>query len=270
MSGGTNCSTRIIHSVSVVHESSTLMRASYMAHYTHVGALAVVLLGVSALAPRTLQGQAPLEELRALAAEGDAQAQFFLGRRYAGFGVDFAQNGAEAVQWYRLAADQGHTGAQLNLGLMYVNGRAIPQDKAEAERWYFAAGRGYQDAQFIRVAADHGVANAQYTLGVMYATGRSVQQDDEEAVRWYRRAADQGHAVAQLSLGLMYGTGRGIPQDDVEAHMWFNLAATQQPGEDLDQAVKNRDIVAGLMTPDQTAEAQRRAREWSAAHPRQP
>ena len=30
---------------------------------------------------------------------------------------------AEAARWYRLAADQGHAGAQYNLGLMYANGR---------------------------------------------------------------------------------------------------------------------------------------------------
>lgn len=40
--------------------------------------------------------------------------------------------------------------------------------------------------------------------------------------------------------------------------MWFNLAAAQ--GDDL--AVRNRDDLARLMTPEQVAEAQRRAREW--------
>ena len=50
----------------------------------------------------------------------------------------------------------------------------------------------------------------------------------------------------------------GVPQDYVLAHMWFNLSAAQGNGD----AVKNRDIAAGLMTPDQLAEAQRLAREW--------
>ena len=34
--------------------------------------------------------------------------------------------------------------------------------------------------------------------------------------------------------------------------------------------VKNRDIFAAKMTAEQIAEAQRRAREWDAAHPRDP
>ena len=61
-------------------------------------------------------------------------------------------------------------------------------------------------------------------------------------------------------LGVMYGTGQGVPQDDVLAHMWFNLAASRSTGEARESAISNRDIVAGFMTPDQVAEAQRLAR----------
>jgi hypothetical protein len=34
--------------------------------------------------------------------------------------------------------------------------------------------------------------------------------------------------------------------------------------------VENRDIIAARMTAEQIAEAQRLAREWDAAHPREP
>ena len=40
---------------------------------------------------------------------------------------------------------------------------------------------------------------------------------------------------------------------------WFNLAAATQGGE---AAAENRDALAQLMTREQLAEAQRRAREW--------
>ena len=54
----------------------------------------------------------------------------------AGRGVP--QDDAEAARWYRLAAEQGSGAAQFNLGLMYVNGRGVlfGQDYAEAARWY--------------------------------------------------------------------------------------------------------------------------------------
>ena len=79
----------------------------------------------------------------------------------------------------------------------------------------------------------------------------------------YRLDADQGHAEAQFNLGKMYASGTGVPQDDVEAHMWLNLATAQASGEERDAYVKERDDVAARMMPEQIAEAQRRAREWT-------
>jgi uncharacterized protein len=53
------------------------------------------------------------------------------------------QNYAEALKWYRLAADQGNASAQNNLGGMYAAGRGPPQDYAEALKWYrLAANQG--------------------------------------------------------------------------------------------------------------------------------
>jgi hypothetical protein len=74
--------------------------------------------------------------------------------------------------------------AQYNLGEMYKDGRGVPQDYAEAARWY-------------RKAADQGIDWAQYNLGELYKDGRGVPQDYAEAARWFRKAADQGHADAQ-------------------------------------------------------------------------
>jgi TPR repeat protein len=111
-------------------------------------------------------------------------------------------------------------------------------------------------------AAEKGYALAQISLGFMYTKGEGMPQDYVEAVRWFRLAAEQGYAIAQFNLGVMYGKGEGVPQDDVLAHMWSNLAAAQG----YDDAVENRDVVAGLMSPNQIAEAERLAREWMAAH----
>ena len=42
----------------------------------------------------------------------------------------------KAVKLYRLAADQGHTMAQGNLGWMYTNGNGVEEDLDEAAKWY--------------------------------------------------------------------------------------------------------------------------------------
>ena len=121
--------------------------------------------------------------------------------------------------------------------------------------------------RWYRLAADQGLASAQSNLGLMYANG-GVPQDDAEAVRWYRLAADQGFANAQYELGIKYDEGQGVPQDYVQAHMWFNLAASRRAGVVRDLAVERRDLSADELTPDDLNEAQRLAREWNEAHPR--
>ena len=100
-----------------------------------------------------------------------------------------------------------------------------------------------------------------------HVLSRLQTQDDAEAVIWFRLAAAQGHATAQYNLGVMYGAGRGVPQDNVEAHMWLNLAAARLSGADRERTVATRDRIAERMTPADLSEAQRRAREWHAAHP---
>ena len=45
------------------------------------------------------------------------------------------ENDAEAVRWYRLAAEQGHAISQASLGFMYDNGEGVPENAAEAVRW---------------------------------------------------------------------------------------------------------------------------------------
>ncbi len=186
---------------------------------------------------------------RSAAGQGDAGAQFNLGRMYYN-GEGVPQDHAEAVRWYRRAAGQGHADAQHNLGTMYYNGEGVPRDYAEAVRWFRrAAGQGYAGAQFnlglmyyngegvpqdhaeavrwYRRAAGQGHARAQYNLGVQYYNGEGVPRDHAETVRWYRRAAGQGYARAQYNLGYMYYNGEGVPQDHAEAVRWFRRAAGQ-------------------------------------------
>jgi hypothetical protein len=63
-------------------------------------------------------------------------------------GRGVAQDEAEAVGWYRKAADQGNAVAQNNLGLMLDNGRGVVEDEAEAVGWYRkAAEQGLPDAK---------------------------------------------------------------------------------------------------------------------------
>lgn len=157
----------------------------------------------------------------------------------------FAAPASTEFRKWKPLADQGDAAAQLILGIMYKDGKGVPQNSREAACWY-------------RLAADQGDVMSQYSLGIMYAKGMGVPQDSREATRWYRLAAKQGDAAAQYNLGIMYDKGEGVPQDYVQAHMWLNLAAAQGYKESSDA----RDQVAGEMSQSQIEEAQRLAREW--------
>ena len=67
--------------------------------------------------------------------QGAADTQFNLGVRYNN-GEGVRQDYAEAVKWYRLAAEQGNADAQYNLGVLYDNGERVRQDHTEAVKWY--------------------------------------------------------------------------------------------------------------------------------------
>jgi predicted RNase H-like HicB family nuclease len=102
----------------------------------------------------------------------------------------------ESLYEVHLAAEKGDAEAQASLGFMYFEGKRIPQDYAEAVRWY-------------RMAAERGNAIGQASLGDMYKQGRGVAQDYAEAARWYRKAAEQGFPEGQTKLGR---SGALVPQ----------------------------------------------------------
>ena len=65
-------------------------------------------------------GQGTVDALRARAAAGDMTAQFNLARLHVS-GTGVPEDLSAAVKWYRLAAEQGHAGAQHGLGVRYAN-----------------------------------------------------------------------------------------------------------------------------------------------------
>jgi len=54
----------------------------------------------------------------------------------------------------------------------------------------------------------------------------------------------------------MYYDGTGVIQDNLYAHMWLNIAASQG----IEDAARNRDIIAGEMAPADISAAQNLAR----------
>jgi TPR repeat protein len=120
-------------------------------------------------------------------AAGSCFGQYVVGWCYDNGCGGVAQDYAEAVRLYRLAADQGHAAAQFNLGNMLYTGEVVAQDYAEALRLY-------------RLAAAQGDADAQFNLGHIFENGQGVRKNRAEAIRLYRLAAAQGFESAAADL----------------------------------------------------------------------
>jgi TPR repeat protein len=56
---------------------------------------------------------------------GDSESQFNLGMCYKN-GDGVTKDETEAVQWFRLAADQENTSSHSNLGVAYIKGNEAP------------------------------------------------------------------------------------------------------------------------------------------------
>ena len=69
-----------------------------------------------------------------------------------------------ALAEWRPLAEAGDVNAQTMLGLVYAEGKGVPQEHAEAAKWF-------------RRAATRGHAEAQFALGVLYGLGKGVPQD---------------------------------------------------------------------------------------------
>lgn len=110
-----------------------------------------------------------------LARLGRAPAQYRVARMYQDGTGGVPEDDAEAVKWYRQAADQGHADAQFTLGDMYLKGaEGVPQDFVEAYAWFnVAAASGDSDVATKAASARNRVANRLTPSQIVEAQRRS-------------------------------------------------------------------------------------------------
>ncbi len=98
-----------------------------------------------------------------------ASAQFALGLSYV-IGEGVSEDNAEAVKWFRKAADQGLASAQLSLGVCYKDGKGVPKDFVVAYKWLLlAGGQGQTDAKEAIDKLEKQLTPAQITEGQKHA-----------------------------------------------------------------------------------------------------
>jgi len=123
---------------------------------------------------------------------------------------------------------------------MYIEGRGVSQDNAEAAKWFGKA-------------AEQGNAKAQCNLGMMFFQGKGVSQDDDEAIKWLSMAAGNVEPFALNHLGKMHANGEGVEQNYVVAYAFFKFAIDFG----YEAAQKSFETLSEKMTSAQITEAEK-------------
>jgi TPR repeat protein len=113
------------------------------------------------------------KEFTPLSEQGNAEAQFFLGKMYL-VGQGVPKDSDLAIKWFKASAAQGNADAQFFLGSIYL----LPhKDIAEGVKW-------------LRLSAEQGNQDAQWLLGKAYLQGdKELPRDPVQAEIWLWLAA---------------------------------------------------------------------------------
>jgi len=124
----------------------------------------------------------------------------------------------EALNKYYRAAEEGDPNAQFELGVLYMQGRQVPQDHQEGLRWF-------------NEAAKQNHSSAKIYLQLWENNLDEKALTDTIGVTWLREAARSLDAEVLYRLGFLYESGRGVEQNPGEAKKWYQLAAAQGQSE---------------------------------------
>lgn len=161
-----------------------------------------------------------------------------------GIQSSIVQNFNESIKWFKLAANKGHVGAQIDLGHSYY--WSTLKDTAESFRWYkLAAESGNPIAQFelafrfyyrdttkegraktlqlLNASAEQDYPDAQKQLGHIYKEGHLLLQDHEKSFDWFCRANQNNNNYANFEIGYCYYHGLGVDRNIDEAKSWLEL-----------------------------------------------
>ena len=114
------------------------------------------------------------------------KSQLGLGQLYQK-GQFVEKDDAQAIVWFRKAADAGDAIAQFSLAWQYRHGTGIPKDMDAAAKW-------------AALSAAQGYVLAENSMGYSFDQGVGVKQDLVEAYKWYALAIAQGNGDAKVNM----------------------------------------------------------------------
>lgn len=156
---------------------------------------------------------AALEWYRKAAEGGLTQAQVQLGRHCENGTRKQIRNWPEAVKWYEAAAQEKDPAGLYHLGRCYELGRGVPQNYAQASKYYSQA-------------AQMGSDEAKAAFAGLQLDGHGIPRDEQAAIKMLQVLARAGCAPAHVQLGKYY-----LATDGWNAFKHFQQAAQAEDPE---------------------------------------
>ena len=168
---------------------------------------------------------------------GDRGSQFELGEMYNrmndfgsssktwSYGITDADCDFEsAMKWYLKAAKSKypHPGAMYRIGMLYLEGKGVPQNTQTAIMW-------------LELGAKGGAGWASEDLAKLYREGKATQKNTAKALQLLNEEAEQGSKHAHRELGMMYYHGDEVPRDFALAFKHLSAIAETPTGTNEEQ-----------------------------------
>ena len=93
-------------------------------------------------------------------------------------GDEVIKDGAKAIEWYQVLAEEGFDYGFEEIGQLHLEGDCVPRDYGQALKWFSKA-------------ANKGAPSAQNSVGELYAKGLGIAKDEIEALAWFYLAASK-------------------------------------------------------------------------------
>ncbi len=181
--------------------------------------------------------------LRTCANKRNTKAMISLAYYYRFYNSD-GRDFAEALRFYRQAAESGDSEAQYLLGRFLVMKNLLKRERNKVIRWWDSAlEKGLSSAtteefdeeghkneraeamRWLNAAGEEGSCDALRLLSSMYHRGLLVLSEPETSVKLLARAAEMDDVVAQGLLGVIFLEGIGVEKSEKKGVEYLELAS---------------------------------------------
>lgn len=172
----------------------------------------------------------------------------------------------KAIDHFDRAGALGYRDAYHRLGHLYDDGKVIPQDTANAVKYYKLVDQDFALQRLVELYTDGKVPGQTdedkfhwamrgteiipdfycYTVADYYFNGIGVEKNLSEALDWYLRAAQFGVIHNARHLAKLCHDGIEVEQDHEMAYFWILMAEDGAESQDSDLANIKKDLDAKL------------------------